>query len=163
MGTKCWKSLPWNRRNKGCKESQISETHGDNTKHMCICIIEVTRSRRDRRALESISKNWKLSWERKYSLECRRLQSLYKINLRRNTLRNILIKLTKIKIKRKITATREKQQTTYKEPPVRLIISYQQKLCRPERSVTSLKWWKAYNQEYSTQQFSCRFERNKSF
>ena len=39
----------------------------------------------------------------------------YKINPKRNTARDILIKVTKIKFKEKILkATREKQQITYK-------------------------------------------------
>ena len=45
----------------------------------------------------------------------------YKINPRRNTLRHILIKLTKIKDKEKILkAAREKKQVTYKGTPIRL-------------------------------------------
>ena len=45
----------------------------------------------------------------------------YKINPRRNTLRNILIKLTKIKDKEKILkASKEKKQITYKGTPIRL-------------------------------------------
>ena len=45
----------------------------------------------------------------------------YKINPRRNALRHILIKLTKIKDKEKILkAAREKKQITYKETPIRL-------------------------------------------
>ena len=45
----------------------------------------------------------------------------YRINPRRNTLRHILIKLTKIEIKEKILKTaREKQQITYKGIPKRL-------------------------------------------
>ena len=45
----------------------------------------------------------------------------YRINPRRNTLRLILIKLTKIKDKEKILkATREKQQITYKGIPMKL-------------------------------------------
>ena len=41
-----------------------------------------------------------------------------RINPRRNTLRHIVIKLTKIKDKEKILkATREKQQITYRESP----------------------------------------------
>ena len=44
-----------------------------------------------------------------------------RINPRRNTLRHIVIKLTKIKDKEKILkATREKQQITYKGIPTRL-------------------------------------------
>ena len=45
----------------------------------------------------------------------------YRINLRRNTLRHILIKLTKIKHKERILkAAREKQQVTYKGNPIHL-------------------------------------------
>ena len=45
----------------------------------------------------------------------------YKINLRRNTPRHILIKLSKINYKEKILkAAREKQQITYKGIPIRL-------------------------------------------
>ena len=44
-----------------------------------------------------------------------------RINPRRNTLRHIVIKLTKIKDKEKILkAMREKQQITYKGTPIRL-------------------------------------------
>ena len=43
------------------------------------------------------------------------------INLRKNTLRHIVIKLTKIKDKDKILkATTEKRQITYKGTPIRL-------------------------------------------
>ena len=43
------------------------------------------------------------------------------MNPRRNMLRHILIKLTKIKDKQKILkATRKKQQITYKGNPIRL-------------------------------------------
>ena len=45
----------------------------------------------------------------------------YRINPRRNTLRHILIKLSKITYKEKILkAAREKQQITYKGIPIRL-------------------------------------------
>ena len=45
----------------------------------------------------------------------------YKINPRRNSLRHILIKLTKIKDKEKILkAAREKKQITYKGTPIKL-------------------------------------------
>ena len=51
--------------------------------------------------------------------EAQRFQ--YRINPRRNTLRHILIKLSKIKNKDKILkAAREKQQITYKGIPIRL-------------------------------------------
>ena len=44
-----------------------------------------------------------------------------RINPRRNTLKHILIKLTKIKDKDKtLKATREKRQITYKGTPIRL-------------------------------------------
>ena len=42
----------------------------------------------------------------------------YRLNSRRNTLKDILIKLTEIKHKERILkATREKQHVTYKENP----------------------------------------------
>ena len=45
----------------------------------------------------------------------------YRVNLRRNTPRHILIKLTKTKHKERILrAAREKQQVTYKGNPIRL-------------------------------------------
>ena len=45
----------------------------------------------------------------------------YRINPKRNTLRNILIKISKIKCKEKILkAAKEKQQITYKGIPIRL-------------------------------------------
>ena len=49
----------------------------------------------------------------------------YKINPRRNTLRHIIIKLTKIKDKDKILkAVREKKQVTYKGTPIRLLADF---------------------------------------
>ena len=45
----------------------------------------------------------------------------YRINRRKNMLRHILIKLSKIKFKEKILkAAKEKQQITYKGIPIRL-------------------------------------------
>ena len=47
----------------------------------------------------------------------------YRINPRRNTIRHILIKLSKIKYKEKVlTAAGEKQQITYKGTPIRLTV-----------------------------------------
>ena len=55
--------------------------------------------------------------------EAQRVQ--YRINPTKNTPRHILIKLTKIKFKEKILkATREKQQITYKEIPIRLSANF---------------------------------------
>ena len=48
-----------------------------------------------------------------------------KINLRRNTERHIVLRLTKIKDKEQILkATREKQQITYKGTPIRLSTNF---------------------------------------
>ena len=59
-----------------------------------------------------------------------------RINPRRNTPRDIVIKLTKIKDKEKVLkTTREKRHITYKVPPIRLPADWQ-KLCRPEGSCT---------------------------
>ena len=60
-----------------------------------------------------------------------------KINRRRNMLRHIAVKLTKIKDKdKKLKATREKQQITYNGIPIRYQLIFQWKLCRPEGSGT---------------------------
>ena len=49
----------------------------------------------------------------------------HKINPRRNTLRHILLKLTKIKNKEKILkAAREKKQITYKGTPIKLLADF---------------------------------------
>ena len=49
----------------------------------------------------------------------------YRINPRRNTLRNIVIKLAKIKDKEKLLKTaREKRQITYKGTPIRLTADF---------------------------------------
>ena len=60
----------------------------------------------------------------------------YRINPKRNTLKHILIKLSKFKYKEKILkATREKQHITYKGIPIRLTeLIFQQKLCKPKGS-----------------------------
>ena len=48
-----------------------------------------------------------------------------RINRRRNMLRHIVLKLTKIKDKEKLLkATREKRQTSYKETPIRLTADF---------------------------------------
>ena len=48
----------------------------------------------------------------------------YRINPRRNMPRHIVIKQTKIKDKEKLKATREKQQITYKGPPITLTADF---------------------------------------
>ena len=49
----------------------------------------------------------------------------YRINPKRNTLRHIFIKLSKIKYKEKmLKAAREKQQITYKGIPIRLTADF---------------------------------------
>ena len=80
----------------------------------------------------------------------------YRTNLRRNTSRYILIKLTETEHKERILkAVREKQQLTYKRNSKQLI--FQQKLCRAEgNGKIYLKYGKGkiYNQDYCTQQES---------
>ena len=57
----------------------------------------------------------------------------YRINPKRNMLRHILIKLSKIKYKEKILkAAREEQQIIFKGIPIKLTADFQQKLCKPE-------------------------------
>ena len=58
----------------------------------------------------------------------------YKINPRKNTLRHILIKLTKIKEKEKIwKAAREKKQITYKGTPIRLSADFSAETLKARR------------------------------
>ena len=55
-------------------------------------------------------------------------------NPRRNTPRHIVIKLTKIKYKDKILkATREKQQITYRETPIRLSANFSTEILKARR------------------------------
>ena len=62
-------------------------------------------------------------------------QVTHKINPRRNTLRHMLIKLTKIKDKEKIwKADREKKQITYKETPVGLSTDFSAETLQPRGS-----------------------------
>ena len=61
----------------------------------------------------------------------------YRKNPRRKMLRHILIKLTRIKDKEKISkAKREKQQITSRESPLSYQLTCQQKLCRAEGNGT---------------------------
>ena len=58
-----------------------------------------------------------------------------KINLRRNTLRYRVIKLTKIKDKDKIlNATRRKRQITYKGTPIRLSADFSTETLQARRN-----------------------------
>ena len=58
----------------------------------------------------------------------------YRINLRRNTPRHILIRVTKIKFKEKILKTaREKQQITYKGIPIRLSAGFSAETLKARR------------------------------
>ena len=63
-----------------------------------------------------------LTWERKLVNQVQEVQRVpYRISPRKNTPRNILIKLTKTKHKERILkAAREKQQLTYKGNPIHL-------------------------------------------
>ena len=83
---------------------------------------------------------------------------LYTINPRRNTPRDILIKLSKIKYKEKILkAAREKQQITYKGIPRRLTVALSAETLQARRKwqdIFKVTKGKTYNQDYSTQQGS---------
>ena len=82
----------------------------------------------------------------------------YRINLRRNTLRHILIKLTKTKPKERILkAARKKQQVTYKENPICLTADLSAETLQPRREkldIYKVLQGKNINQEYCTQQGS---------
>jgi len=72
--------------------------------------------------------------------------------------RHMLIKLMKMKHKGKILkATREKQQVTYKEIPIKQITYFSKKLCRQRKwqyTIKVTKEKKTCNQDYSIQQGS---------
>ena len=58
----------------------------------------------------------------------------YKINPRRNTLRHVLIKLTKVKDKEKILkASMEKKQIAYKGTPIRLSADFSEQTLQTRR------------------------------
>ena len=83
------------------------------------------------------------------------LREPYKIKPRRNTLKYILIKLTKIKDKEKIWKTaRKKKQITYKGTPIRLAADFSAETLPEESGMIYLTWWKekTSNQDYFTQQ-----------
>ena len=79
-----------------------------------------------------IAKN-SLTWERKYSLKSKKAQRvLHRIKPKRNMLRHILIKPTKIKNKENILkTTREKQEITYKGFPIRLSTDFSAENLQP--------------------------------
>ena len=69
----------------------------------------------------------------------------YRINLRRNMPRHILIKLTKTKRKERILkAAREKQQVTYKGNPIGLTADLLAEILKQKNESVSwkIKWWK---------------------
>ena len=83
----------------------------------------------------------------------------YKINPRRNTLRQIIIKLTKIKDKEKILkAAREKKQVTYKGTPIRLSADFSAETLQARREwhdiLNMMKGKKTSYQDSFTQQGS---------
>ena len=92
----------------------------DNTKCTNIRIIGVQEEEEKRKEYEKISEEITVenfpNMEKKIVNQIQKVQRLpYRINPRRNTLRHILIKLTKTKPKERILkAAREKQQVTYK-------------------------------------------------
>ena len=58
----------------------------------------------------------------------------YRINLRRNTLRHVVIKLAKIKDKEKLLkAAREKREITYKGTPIRLTADFSAEILQARR------------------------------
>uniref|UniRef100_A0A8D0XCA9 L1 transposable element RRM domain-containing protein n=1 Tax=Sus scrofa TaxID=9823 RepID=A0A8D0XCA9_PIG len=98
----------------------------DNVKCSNICIIGVPEGEKKEKGTEKIlqeiiAENF-TNMGKEPPTQIQEAQRVpYKINPRRNTLRHILIKLTKIKNKEKILkASREKKQITYKGTPIRL-------------------------------------------
>ena len=98
----------------------------DNTKHTNIRIIgvpeEEDKKKRSEKIFEEIIVENFPNMGKEIVTQVQEAQRVaYRINHRKNTLRHILIKLTKIKFKEKILkAAREKQKITYKGIPIRL-------------------------------------------
>ena len=109
----------------------------DNIKHTNIRIIRVPEGEKREKETEkifqeTIAENF-LTWERNHSLKSRKHES-YKINSRRNILRPILTKLTKIKYTEKILkAAREKKQITCKGTPIRLSADFSAETLQAKR------------------------------
>ena len=97
----------------------------DNIKHTKIRIIGIPEEEKKKgyeKIFEEIIVENFPNMEREIVNEVQEAQRVpYRINVRRNTPRHILIKLTKTKHKERIlTAAREKQQVTYKGNPIHL-------------------------------------------
>ena len=77
-----------------------------------------------------------------------------RINPRRNMLRHILIKMTKIKDKEKLLkATREKRQITYKGTPISLTADFSAETLQARRvwhDIFKVMKGRNYKQDYST-------------
>ena len=75
-----------------------------------------------------------LTWQRKQVPKSTKHRVPYRINLKRNTLRYIILKMTKIKDKERILkAAREKQQITYKGTPIRLSAGFSAETLQAKR------------------------------
>ena len=78
----------------------------------------------------------------------------YRINPKKNTLRHILIKLTKSKHKERILkAARKKQQVTYKGNPIRLTADLSAETLQARRewqNISKVLKGKNYNKDYCT-------------
>uniref|UniRef100_A0A5G2QHF9 L1 transposable element RRM domain-containing protein n=1 Tax=Sus scrofa TaxID=9823 RepID=A0A5G2QHF9_PIG len=114
------------KREKRLKTNESLRELWDNVKHSNIHIIGVPEGEEREKGTEKIFREIRAENFPKMGKEpltqIQEVQQVpYKINPRRNTLRHILIKLTKIKDKEKILkAAREKKQVTYKGTPIRL-------------------------------------------
>ena len=112
----------------------------DNIKHTNIQIIgvpeEEEKKKRTEKIFEEIMVENFLNMGKEIVNQDQEAERVpYRINPRRNMPRHILIKLSKIKYTEKILkGAREKQQITYKGMPIRLMLIFQQKLCKPKGS-----------------------------
>ena len=116
----------------------------DNSKWTNIQIIGVPDKEEKEKGLRKYLKRSQsktsLTWERKESPKSRKHRVPYRIKLRRNRSRHILIKLTKIKYKEKtLKAEREKQQIVYKGIPVRLSANISEETLQAKRKWQDMK------------------------
>ena len=120
-----WKSLPQNRIQKKRNEETLRGLR-DSIKCMNICVIGVPegeeRKKGSKKIFEEVIAENFPNMEKEIVNQVQEAQRVPgRVRPRRNTLRHIVIKMTKIKDRDKILrATWEKQQITYKGTAIRL-------------------------------------------
>ena len=133
----------------------------DNIKRTNIRIIGIQEEEEKKKEYEKISEEIIVenfpNMEKKIVNPVQEVQRVsYRINLRRNTPRHILIKLTKTKCKERIISSKGEATSNIQGKPHTLKLIFQQKLQarREWLDIFKVPKGKIYNQDYCTQQGS---------